>query len=177
MSETSRKHKSEAPSNLNYAVIVGSTSRYERLRLGGEVEDPSGDLIENILKSQGHEVSIRKIVPDKPEMIREALEEAISSREVDVILTCGGTGITSSDVTIETVKPMLDKTLEGFGEIFRLISYRKIGSAAILTRALAGVSKGKAIFCIPGSPDAVKTALEELILKEAGHIVKHAREK
>ena len=72
---------------------------------------------------------------------------------------------------------MLDKTLEGFGEIFRLISYRKIGSAAILTRALAGVSKGKAIFCIPGSPDAVKTALEELILKEAGHIVKHAREK
>ncbi|RLI21707.1 molybdenum cofactor biosynthesis protein, partial [Candidatus Bathyarchaeota archaeon] len=96
MSETSRKHKSEAPSKLNYAVIVCSTSRYERLRLGGEVEDPSGDLIENILKSQGHEVAIRKIVPDKPEMIREALEEAISSREVDVILTCGGTGITSS---------------------------------------------------------------------------------
>lgn len=177
MSETSRKHKAGAPSKLNYAVIVCSTSRYERLRLGGKIEDPSGDLIETILKSQGHEVSIRKIVPDKPEMIREALEDALSSKEIDVILTCGGTGIASSDVTIETVKPMLDKMLEGFGEIFRLISYHKIGSAAILTRALAGVSKGKAIFCIPGSPDAVKTALEELILKEAGHIVKHAREK
>ena len=177
MSETSRKHKAEAPSKLNYAVIICSTSRYEQLRLKSGVEDPSGDLIEKLLKDHGHEVLIRKIVPDRPEKIREALEEALSSSEVDVILTCGGTGITSSDVTIETVKPMLDKTLEGFGEIFRLISYRKIGSAAILTRALAGVSRGKAVFCIPGSPDAVKTALEVLILKEAGHIVKHAREK
>ncbi|MCD6528935.1 molybdenum cofactor biosynthesis protein MoaB [Candidatus Bathyarchaeota archaeon] len=177
MSETSKKHKAEAPSKLKYAVIVCSTSRYEKLRLGGDVKDPSGDLIENLVRGQGHEISFRKIVPDKPEKIREAVEEALSSREVDVILTCGGTGITSSDVTIETVKPMLDKTLEGFGEIFRLISYRKIGSAAILTRSIAGASRGKAVFCIPGSPDAVRTALEELILKEAGHIVKHAREK
>jgi len=177
MSETSSKHKAEAPSKLKFAIIVCSTSRYERLRRGEEVSDPSGDLIEEILRNHGQEVSMRTIVPDKREHIENSLNTAFSSRDVDVILTCGGTGISGSDVTIETVKPMLDKVLEGFGEIFRLISYREIGSAAILTRSLAGVSHGKAVFCIPGSPNAVKTALEELIIKEAGHIIKHAREK
>jgi molybdenum cofactor biosynthesis protein B len=89
---------------------------------------------------------------------------------------CGGTGIAPSDVTIETVLPFLEKVLPGFGEIFRFLSFEKIGSAAVLSRAVAGVVKGKAFFCIPGSPDAVRLCFEKLILPEAAHIVKHARE-
>jgi molybdenum cofactor biosynthesis protein B len=95
---------------------------------------------------------------------------------VDVAVFCGGTGITATDITIETVSPFMEKTLPGFGELFRLLSYERIGSAAILSRAFAGVAKGKAFFCIPGSMDAVKLCLEKLILPEAAHIVKHARE-
>ena len=95
---------------------------------------------------------------------------------LDVAIFSGGTGITPTDITIETVLPFLDKVLPGFGEFFRRISFDHVGSAAVLSRAIAGVAKGKAFFCIPGSPDAVKTALEMLILPEAPHIVKHARE-
>ncbi len=96
--------------------------------------------------------------------------------DLDVAIFSGGTGITPTDITIETVLPFLDKVLPGFGEFFRRISYDNVGSAAVLSRAVAGVAKGKAIFCIPGSPDAVKTSVEMLILPEAPHIVKHARE-
>jgi len=93
-----------------------------------------------------------------------------------VVIFSGGTGITSTDVTIETVSPFFVKTLPGFGEFFRRISFEKVGSAAVLSRAVAGVANGKAVFCIPGSPNAVRTAVEILILPEAPHIVKHARE-
>lgn len=89
---------------------------------------------------------------------------------------CGGTGIAPSDITIETVFPFLEKTLPGFGEIFRRLSFDEIGSAALMSRALAGVAKGKVFFCIPGSSNAVKLCFEKLILPEAAHIVKHARE-
>jgi len=102
--------------------------------------------------------------------------KALKSRKVDAIITCGGTGIGAKDVTIEAVKPLLEKEVEGFGEIFRLISYEQISSAAMLTRALAGVSRKKVIFCIPGSPQSVAPSLEKLILPEVGHILKHARE-
>jgi molybdenum cofactor biosynthesis protein B len=95
---------------------------------------------------------------------------------VDAAIFCGGTGITSTDITIETVTPFLEKILHGFGEIFRRLSYDEIGSSAVLSRALAGVAKGKAVFCIPGSPNAVRLSLEKLILPETGHIVRHARE-
>jgi len=93
-----------------------------------------------------------------------------------IVIFSGGTGITPTDITIETVTPFFEKTLPGFGEFFRRISYDKVGSAAVLSRATAGVVKGKAVFCIPGSPEAVKTSVEMLILAEAPHIVKHARE-
>jgi molybdenum cofactor biosynthesis protein B len=94
---------------------------------------------------------------------------------VEAVVSLGGTGITISDVTIETVRPMLDKELEGFGEAFRRLSYDQIGTAAILTRSTAGVIGGKAIFCLPGSPNAVETAIKALILPEIGHILAHAR--
>ncbi|RJS85086.1 molybdenum cofactor biosynthesis protein MoaB, partial [Candidatus Bathyarchaeota archaeon] len=108
--------------------------------------------------------------------IQRTVLRMLKSRKIDVIITCGGTGISPSDVTIEAVRPLLEKELEGFGELFRLLSYQEIGSAALLTRAVAGVSKGKVIFCIPGSPNSVKLSLEKLVIPEAAHIIKHARE-
>lgn len=177
MSETAARHKAEAPKTLKFAIIVCSSSRYDRLKSTGRVDDPSGDLIARFLQDQGHTVTSKVIVPDDELHIGRSIGEALTSKEVDAIITCGGTGISPTDVTIETVKLLLEKEIHGFGEILRRLSYEEIGSAAILTRAIAGVSKGKAVFCIPGSPQAVSLSLERLILPEAGHIIKHAREK
>jgi len=177
MSETAAKHKAEAPKSLKFAIIVCSSSRYKKLKSDGKVDDPSGDLITRLLKQNGQTVTSKVIVPDDSSLIEQHVKGALNSKEVDAIITCGGTGISPTDVTIETVQPLLEKEIHGFGEILRKISHEEIGSAAILTRAIAGVSKGKAIFCIPGSPQAVSLALERLILPEAGHIIKHAREK
>ena len=176
-SETTRRHKAEAPKKLNFAVIICSSSRYEELKAGKEIEDPSGEIITSLLEARGHKVVYKTVVPDNSAMIRIELKKIISEKEIDAAIFCGGTGISPSDVTIETVRPLLEKILPGFGEIFRWLSYQEIGSAAILTRALAGTVEGKAIFCIPGSPQAVRLCVEKLILPEAAHIVKHAREK
>lgn len=175
MSESTKKHKAEAPKRLKFAIFVCSTSRYKKLESGEKVEDESGDLIEALIKNAGHNVALRKIIPDEKAKIEECMLQTLHS-DLDAAIFCGGTGITKSDITIETVLQFLEKTLDGFGEIFRHLSFKKIGSAAILSRALAGVAKGKVFFCIPGSPDAVKTCLNELILPEAPHILKHARE-
>lgn len=176
MSETAKKHKAEAPRKLVFSIFTCSTSRYAQMRKREEVKDASGDLIESLLKKAEQTVLLRKMIPDDKTMIAKTMKEAISSNEVDVIIFCGGTGIASSDVTIETVSQFLDKTLPGFGEIFRRLSYDEIGSAAVLSRAIAGIAKDKAIFCIPGSPNAVKLCVLKLIIPEAGHLIKHARE-
>jgi molybdenum cofactor biosynthesis protein B len=141
-----------------------------------KVQDASGDLIVSLLRDAGHVVAFRDIVSDDSAMIAEGMRCAIDRTDIDVLVFCGGTGITHSDVTIETVSSFLEKSLPGFGEIFRRLSFDEIGSAAVLSRAVAGLAKGKAIFCIPGSPNAVQLCLSKLILPEAGHIVKHARE-
>jgi molybdenum cofactor biosynthesis protein B len=176
MSETAERHKAEAPKHLGFAVIICSTSRFRELSEKGRADDPSGDLIVKAIREAGHRVAMRRIVPDEKSEIQRALMRALKSRKTDVIITSGGTGISMRDVTIEAVQPLLDKELPGFGEIFRTLSYEEIGSAAVLTRALAGVAKGKAVFCLPGSPQSVSLALERIIIPEAGHIVKHARE-
>jgi molybdenum cofactor biosynthesis protein B len=178
MSETASKHKAEAPKKLNFAVIVCSSSRYQDLRARKPVDDPSGDLIVETLQKAGHNIAFREIVPDDNVLIGKNVARAVGSEEVDAVIVCGGTGISPKDVTIEAVRPILVKTLPGFGELFRKLSFEEIGSAAVLTRALAGVAdQGKAVFCIPGSPQAAGLVLEKLILPEAGHILKHAREK
>lgn len=176
MSESTRKHKAEAPKKLRFAIFICSSSRYQQLKKGRKVQDASGDLIESLLKRDGHTVLFRKIVPDDEGSIERGMRSVLSSNDVDAAVFCGGTGITPSDVTIETVTPFFEKILHGFGEIFRRLSYDEIGSSAVLSRAVAGVANGKAIFCIPGSPNAARLCLERLILPEAGHIVKHARE-
>ncbi|RJS75157.1 MogA/MoaB family molybdenum cofactor biosynthesis protein [Candidatus Bathyarchaeota archaeon] len=176
MSETTAKHKAEAPKTLNFAVIICSTSRYKEFSETGRINDPSGDLIVQILKKKGHRVTLRRIVSDDKTQIQRTMMKALKSRKIDVIVSSGGTGISPRDVTIEAVQPLLEKTIPGFGELFRALSYEKIGPAAVLTRAIAGVAKGKVVFCLPGSPQSVSLALESLILPEAGHILKHARE-
>jgi molybdenum cofactor biosynthesis protein B len=176
MSETSRRHKSEAVNKLRFGIFTVSTSRYQKLKKGESVKDESGDLIESILKGVGHTISFRKVISDDKRMIEEGISNSLAAPNLDAVILCGGTGIAKSDVTIEAVSPFLEKTLPGFGETFRSMSFHEIGSAAILTRAIAGVARGKALFCIPGSPDAAKLSVEKLISTEAGHVVKHARE-
>jgi molybdenum cofactor biosynthesis protein B len=176
MSKSAKRHKAEAPAILSFAVFTVSTSRYEQQKNKESTEDVSGDQIEKMLKTAGHTVAFRRLISDSKGMIEDAMQDVLFSPEVDAVVFCGGTGITGRDITIETVTPFMEKILPGFGEIFRRLSYDEIGSAALLSRAMAGVAKGKVFFCVPGSPDAVRVCFEKLILPEAGHLVKHARE-
>ena len=176
MSESTKKHKATAPKRLNFGIFVCSTSRYRLITKGEKTDDVSGDLIKTLLENAGHQVLFKKIIPDDKMMIQDGVANVMNTSDIDAAIFCGGTGIAPSDVTIETVSPLLEKTLPGFGEIFRRLSYDKVGSAAVMSRAIAGVAKGKAFFCIPGSPDAARLSVETLILMETPHIVKHARE-
>lgn len=177
MSESSKAHKSKAPKKLNFGIYICSTSRHKLIQQGEkEVSDVGGDTIVDLLKTASQNVLFKKIIADDKVMISDAVKQALEVSDLDVVIFSGGTGITPTDVTIETVSPFFEKTLPGFGEFFRRISFDHVGSAAVLSRAIAGVAKGKALFCIPGSPDAVKVSVEMLILPEAFHIVKHARE-
>jgi molybdopterin adenylyltransferase len=177
MSESSKVHKAKAPKTLNFGVFICSTSRFNQIEAGEkEVSDIGGDTLVELIEKAGQKVLFKKIIADDETMIQDAVMYVMGLSAIDVAIFSGGTGITPTDITIETVSPFFDKTLPGFGEFFRRTSFERVGSAAVLSRAVAGVVKGKAVFCIPGSPDAVKTALEMLILPEAPHIVKHARE-
>ena len=176
MSETSKKHKSESPARLRFAVFTCSTSRYNKSKLNEKIEDASGDLIEKLLKNAGNMITQRDLITDDSDVISKSMKKVLASSEIDAAVFSGGTGIAPSDVTIEAVLPLLEKTLPGFGEIFRRLSFDEIGSSALLSRALAGVAKGKAFFCLPGSPNAVRLCMEKLVLPEASHIVKHSRE-
>lgn len=176
MSESARRHKAEAPKKLRFGIFTVSTSRYQKMKKGEQMADASGDLIESALKNAGHTVSFRSLISDDTAMIEEGMRQALASPELDAVIFCGGTGIAPSDVTIETVMPFLEKVLPGFGEIFRRLSFDEIGSAAVLSRAVAGVAKGKVFLCVPGSSNAARLCVEKLILPETPHIVKHARE-
>jgi molybdenum cofactor biosynthesis protein B len=177
MSETSKQHKSKSSKVLTFVVYVCSSSRYKMIEAGEQnVKDLGGDLAVELLSNAGHKVLFKRIIEDDETQIQDAVMFVLGLPEIDAAVFSGGTGITQTDITIETVTPFFDKILPGFGEFFRRISFDKVGSSAVLSRAVAGVAKGKAFFCIPGSPDAVKTSVEMLILPEAPHIVKHARE-
>lgn len=138
--------------------------------------DKSGNLIVDYLENAGHEVVEKKIVFDEKEEILQAIKSGCSNEQVDVVLTTGGTGLAARDVTIETVSPLFDKEVTGFGELFRMLSYKEdIGSAAIMSRAIAGISNHTAIFSMPGSSGAVKLAMEKLIIPELSHILREVR--
>ncbi|MBS7651004.1 MAG: MogA/MoaB family molybdenum cofactor biosynthesis protein [Candidatus Bathyarchaeia archaeon] len=175
MSETSRNHKEHATPARGLLIITCSTSRFQLRRSGEEAPDPSGDFIEAKMREFGHTVVGRSLIPDDPKIIRKTILGALQNPEVDSIIITGGTGISRDDVTVEVVEGIFDKKLPGFGEIFRRISYDEIGSSAVLSRATAGVTWGKPIFCLPGSPDAVRRSLEKIILPELPHILKHLK--
>jgi len=170
-------HKAGSPKLICFALIAVSSSRYEKIKSGEKVEDSSGDVILNFVEAAGYKVTYATIISDDKNQIIEAVTKVLNDPDVDVIVTYGGTGISQLDITIETLKPMFEKELPGFGELLRKISYDQIGSASILTRATAGIAKEKIIFCLPGSSQAVETAMRNLVIPEAAHITKHIREK
>lgn len=140
-------------------VVTVSSSRHEKRRAGEEPTDEAGDVAVAEVQGAGHQVTARVLVSDDAVMLRHEVEGFLEGTD-DVLLLTGGTGVSSRDITIETVRPYFEKELPGFGELLRRVSYPEIGSAAILTRATAGVAKGKLLVCMPGSPNAVKTALQ-----------------
>ncbi|PLR83785.1 MogA/MoaB family molybdenum cofactor biosynthesis protein [Bacillus sp. V33-4] len=163
------EHKQEAPKQVRCMVITVSDTRDEQT-------DKSGRLIIDLLEEFGHSILDYVIVKDEAESIRAEVLKAAGNSAVDAVITNGGTGIAKRDVTIETVRALFDKEITGFGELFRMLSYQEdIGSAAILSRAIAGVIKDTAIFSTPGSSGAVKLAMNRLILPELGHVVRELR--
>lgn len=134
--------------------------------------DTSGQLIQRLLKEQGHTVAAYHLVKDEPSKIKAKIKAAVVDKKVQAIIINGGTGISKRDSTFEAVDAMLEKRLVGFGEVFRYLTYREIGSSAIMSRATAGIIKGRVLFSTPGSENAVRLAMEKLILPELGHLVK-----
>lgn len=162
-------HRHYAPKHLKIALITVSTSRYRAKLKGDEFTDEAGEAASRLVKDAGHKVVLRELIEDDPRLILGSLLKVLDGKSHAVILM-GGTGLAKRDVTVETVRPLFDKEMEGFGEIFRAKSYQLIGAPAYLTRATAGIVGGKVIYCLPGSPAAVETALD-LILSELPHAV------
>ena len=155
-------HKSDAPARVRCVVLTISDSRTT-------ANDASGDAIAQALTGAGHDVVGRRIVRDDPGAVRDVVRAAAAN--VPLIVTTGGTGITSRDSTYEAIMTLLDKKLDGFGELFRMLSYEEIGAAAMMSRAVAGAVRRKAIFVLPGSENAVRLAMTRLILPELPHVV------
>jgi molybdopterin adenylyltransferase len=159
------EHKATSPSSVRCYVLTISDTRKPST-------DTSGMAIAELLEGNGHEVLGRGIVKDDPDAIRTALVKQLDEPSVQVIITTGGTGITSRDSTYEVVSNLLEKRLEGFGELFRMLSYQEIGPSAMLSRACAGTAQGKIVVSLPGSENAVRLALKQLLLPELGHLVR-----
>ena len=160
----------EGIKDIRYGVITVSDSRYNEMLKGNEVEDKSGELLKNELNAIFH-----ALIPDNRDMLKGIIDHAIDFFDVDCIVITGGTGISKRDNTPDVLKEIFEKELEGFKIIFHKISYEEIEEATILSRATAGIYKGKVIYALPGSVNACKTALK-IIKKETGHILKHIGE-
>jgi molybdenum cofactor biosynthesis protein B len=158
-------HKATAPSSVRCYVLTISDTRIVST-------DTSGRAIAELLEANGHQVSGRGIVRDDPEAIRAAITQQLDDVSAQVIITTGGTGITSRDSTYEVVCNLFEKRLDGFGELFRMLSYEAIGPAAMMSRACAGTATGKIIISLPGSENAVRLAMNKLLLPELGHLVR-----
>jgi molybdenum cofactor biosynthesis protein B len=161
-------HRDEAPEDVRVAVLTMSDTR-------GKDEDRSGQIIRETLGWRGFDVVAYEVVPDDPDRIREQLGAWLAEPGIDAIITNGGTGISSRDSTYEVVSSMLEKTLDGFGELFRMLSWPEVGAAAMLSRATGGSVGSKAVFCLPGSSNAVRLAMEKLIGPELGHVIHELR--
>lgn len=161
-------HRAAAPAATRCSVVTVSDTRTEETDRGGAA-------IVEMLARRGHEVAGRTLVPDDPERVRAALRAGIEAPDVDVVIATGGTGITRRDGTCEVVSALLDKRIDGFGELFRALSYQEIGPAAMMSRACAGLAGGTIVISLPGSENAVRLAMTKLVLPELGHMVREAR--
>jgi molybdenum cofactor biosynthesis protein B len=161
--EVPKEHRRHGPTEVRCAVVTVSDSRTPD-------DDTSGDLLASGLEQAGHRVVARRIVKDDPAPIRELVAELVASG-AQAVITNGGTGISRRDNTYDALEQLLEKRLDGFGELFRWLSYQEIGPAAMMSRAVAGVHGPAVIICLPGSPAAVRLGLEKLILPELGHMV------
>ena len=158
------EHKEKGKKSIRCFVITVSDTR-------DETSDSSGQTIKQFLTDEGHQTAGYRIVKDEPLDIKALLEQALGQTDVDAIIVNGGTGISPRDGTFEVVDRFLEKKLDGFGELFRYLSYLDIGSAAIMSRAAAGTARGKVLISLPGSKGAVTLAMEKLILPEIRHMV------
>jgi len=166
------QHKRKGPDTVNLALVIVSTSKYNELQENESSSDKTIPMVKQILdKNQGVFLIHSEIVSDNETQIIEKLKRLLNDSSLHVIIFSGGTGLTPKDVTYEAIEPHLEKTIDGFGELFRYLSYKEIGPSSMFSRALAGKIKNKAIFLLPGSPNAVKLALNELILPEIKHMV------
>ena len=148
---------------LGVAILTVSSSR-------SLSDDPAGDAIDEIVEANGHAVVIRELVRDKYDRVQDTVNRFVDREDTDCVVTTGGTGVTPDDVTLEAVDPLFDKRLPGFGELFRRLSYEDVGTKVVCTRAAAGVADGVPVFCLPGSENAVRLGVEEIVVEEAGHL-------
>jgi len=158
-----REHKEKSPKSVTAAIITMSDTRTIKT-------DDSGKLIKEMLEGNGHRVVRHTVCKDEPSQLNKELDKLLAMG-VDTIIINGGTGISKRDITVETVGLRLEKRIEGFGELFRKLSHEEIGSAAMLSRAMAGICQDAVVFCLPGSPEAVRLSMARLILPELGHVV------
>ncbi|HUG16274.1 MAG TPA: molybdenum cofactor biosynthesis protein B [Thermomicrobiales bacterium] len=168
MSQSAQEHRDSAPDSVACAVITVSDTRTPET-------DASGSIMRSTLLAAGHSVVAYEIVRDEPELIRSVLNRHASDVTCDAVLFNGGTGIARRDTTFDTLSAMLDQTLPGFGELFRMLSFEEIGPAAMLSRATAGVYRGRLVFSTPGSSNAVSLAMNKLIVPEIAHIIFETR--
>ena len=166
---SSKAHKINAPRYVKTGIITVSTTRSLK-------EDKSGHWISKRAKREGHEVVFHQVITDDSDIITQTVKDVITDPAPQVLLITGGTGISSKDVTIEAVRPLFTKELTAFGPIFAQLSFEQIDSAAILSRATAGVIEETILFCIPGSINACKLACKAIIFPELGHVVRHIHE-
>jgi molybdenum cofactor biosynthesis protein B len=157
------EHKAHAPASVACYILTVSDSRTPATDTGGQA-------IRQLLEKAGHQVTGHALVKDEPAQVAAQVRAQLADARTQVIITTGGTGITSRDGTYEAIEGLLEKRLDGFGELFRMLSFEEIGASAMMSRAAAGTAGRKAIFVLPGSPNAVKLAMTKLILPELGHV-------
>lgn len=166
--EHSHDHHHHDIPELDFALLTVSSSR-------GIDDDAAGDAIVERLEAAGHTVAVRELVNDDYDSVQDTIDRFADRADVDCVVTTGGTGVTPDDVTIEAARPLFDKRLPGFGELFRSLSRDEIGTKVVGTRTTAGIADGTPVFCLPGSRNAVELGTESIIVEEAPHLAGLAR--